>query len=347
MNCSDLSTIRRANEEAIFNLYLYLAHNAIPEENETLKSVTAKIENTFAFKTPSEHDVKRLNILKNAVSSNSYLANSEISDLVISKDGLTASVFKRPDGAFSVVFKGTGCGEWIDNGKGLSGIPEENTYVYYNNKEPYHRTIKNDYATDQQVEALNLFRRLVAEKGLCSNTDITVSGHSKGGNKAQFITICSDLVDECFSFNGQGFSPEAINLFKKKFDPEFSNRCAKIKNISACNDYVNVLGKKLALSENTCYHETHKGLHYIEFMLNDNGSLNPPCKQGKLSLYVESVSDELMSYPPFIRKYATLGVMNVFQKYLGSETAINGDSVSLENTIAGLAVTIGAVIKRK
>ena len=46
--------------------------------------------------------------------------------------------------------------------------------------------------------------------------NIIVTGHSKGGNKAQYVTINSkynDLIDKCFSFDGQGMSPEAIEAF--------------------------------------------------------------------------------------------------------------------------------------
>ena len=46
----------------------------------------------------------------------------------------------------------------------------------------------------------------------CANyTDITVTGHSKGGNMSQYATVmCSGQVSKCISFDGQGFNKDFI-----------------------------------------------------------------------------------------------------------------------------------------
>ncbi len=66
---------------------------------------------------------------------------------------------------------------------------------------------------------------------------ITVTGHSKGGNKAKFITIMDESVDNCYAYDGQGFSDEFI----KKYSAEILKNRHKIQNINAESDFVNIL----------------------------------------------------------------------------------------------------------
>ncbi len=110
-----------------------------------------------------------------------------------------------------VAFKGTQSdAEWIDNVSGLYQIP-----------------------TAFQENALNWFRSLDLE----GFDTITVTGHSKGGNKAKFITIMDDRVDNCYSFDGQGFSDEFI----RKYSADIVRNQDKIVNIIAESDFVNIL----------------------------------------------------------------------------------------------------------
>ena len=110
-----------------------------------------------------------------------------------------------------VAFKGTQSdAEWIDNVSGLYTVP-----------------------TAFQENALNWYRSL----DLDGYEAITVTGHSKGGNKAKYITIMDDSVDNCFSFDGQGFSDEFI----RKYSAEIVRNREKIINIIAESDFVNIL----------------------------------------------------------------------------------------------------------
>lgn len=349
MNPIHSQTLKKANEAAIYNIYLYLAHKTTPSDHESLRSIVSGLESALKNQTPpdlSARDIYRLRILRNAVDSDTVLADSGIGNLTRSKNGLTACSFTTPDGDVFVIFRGTGSGEWIDNGEGLSGIPEENTYITYgeNGRVKSRKTVQNDHATDQQVEALNWFHNIAAGNGWNDTTKIIISGHSKGGNKAQFITIHSNLVDECFSFDGQGFSPEALSNFKNRFGAEFAARRRKIYSFATDNDYVNVLGDRLMPENQVYYFESSKGFHYMEAMLDDHGRFRPRCEQGELSRYVETVSQELMSINPFFRQYTTLGIMNIFQKYLGKGTPVNSDTVSIRETIAGIGIAISALL---
>jgi hypothetical protein len=110
-----------------------------------------------------------------------------------------------------VAFKGTESdAEWVDNVTGLYKVP-----------------------TDFQRNALAWFQSLSFDD--CDT--ITVTGHSKGGNKAKFITIMDEKVDDCYAYDGQGFS----DGFIRKYSNEIIQNSAKIHNINEESDFVNIL----------------------------------------------------------------------------------------------------------
>ena len=91
-----------------------------------------------------------------------------------------------------IVFRGThGAYTWNDNGEGA---------------------VVSD--SNSQKEALDYVNRIGAK--LTTNGTITVTGHSKGGNLAQYIAVCANnlTVDRCVSFDGQGFSNEFFETYK-------------------------------------------------------------------------------------------------------------------------------------
>jgi len=115
-----------------------------------------------------------------------------------------------------VVFRGTAAGEWKDNftGGGATNAPD-------------------GVSTQYQIHALEWYQSL----DLSPFDLVTVSGHSKGGNKAKYITILDGSVDRCVSFDGQGFSDEFIT----KYQNEISARQDRIENHNVDYDYVNLL----------------------------------------------------------------------------------------------------------
>ena len=333
MNYLNKEQLAIANEQAIYNIYTYLVKYHTPVKGQYFGDIIDSISNADI---PS-NDRYKLKILKNAVNSTA-ISMSKLISYTISNDGLTACIFTNLYGSVSVIFKGTGGGEWIDNGEGLSGICEENTYISYNQIPQIINIYECDYASDQQVEALNWFLGATSENGLNKYNEIIVSGHSKGGNKAQFVAINSDLVSSCYSFDGQGFSPEALKMFKDRYGSEYEQRRRSILSLSADNDYVNVLGSRLMPEENIFYFRSFGGLHPLEAILDQNGILYPQSKQGLLSKYIEGVSNQIMKLPPRKREYATLGIMNICQRYLGKGTPVNGDNVSLAKTLIGISI---------
>lgn len=117
------------------------------------------------------------------------------------------------------VFKGTsGTYEWVDNVRG--------TYVA---------------DTKRQVKALQYFDKMY--KLYADSVDkIYITGHSKGGNKAQYIGVLRGQypkIKHIYSFDGQGFS----DLFFDKYKDLIQKNKKKITSISNENDFVNILMK--------------------------------------------------------------------------------------------------------
>ncbi len=121
-----------------------------------------------------------------------------------------------------IAFKGTAGGvEWRDNA--YASYPE---YAF----------------TEAQREALEYFDKMYEKYVNCNIKKVYVTGHSKGGNKAQFIMVMRGSTEhtklkKCFSFCGQGFNKTFITTYSK----EIEENKDKIYNISADNDYVNVI----------------------------------------------------------------------------------------------------------
>ncbi len=119
-----------------------------------------------------------------------------------------------------VVFEGTlGGKEWYDDA--IAGAPDES----------------GNTVSPLQQKALDWYESNEVQSILENYDNVTVSGHSKGGNKAKLITILNDNVDQCVSFDGQGYSDEFI----ENFHDEIAANQHKIQNHNNADDYVNIL----------------------------------------------------------------------------------------------------------
>ena len=349
MNYVDEKVLPKINIEALLNVYLYLIDRCQPIEDQSLMECIDDLERVYVMRKDEwkDEEKRQMRIMTSVVNRNNYLAKTIVKDVIYSPKGLTAGCFLHPDGDVSIVYRGTGTGEWVDNGEGLSGVAQTNTYITYDsNGNELRRSLVRDHATFQQAEALNWFNMVCAKNNWNEHTHIIVSGHSKGGNKAQFVTIHSDFVDECFTFHAQGFSPESIRSFKKQYGEKFKPRQEKIMSFASENDCVHSLGHKLCSWNRIYYFKSKTGIHDIDGILDENGKLNPMCDQGKLSETVSNLSNELMELNPVIRKHGTVGAMNIFQKYVSKDTPINGNPISMQRTIAGMILATGIMMHR-
>lgn len=124
------------------------------------------------------------------------------------KTGAKALCFYWEEGKEAiVVFAGTGYNEWRDDL--IAGAKED---------------------SKQQLDALEWFDALPYEK-------ITVSGHSKGGNKAMYVAVRSEKEPVCIAFDGEGFSKE----FCQKYEEQIQKRKENITLYANYRDFVNCL----------------------------------------------------------------------------------------------------------
>ncbi len=141
----------------------------------------------------------------------SLLNNLLITDAPVNKNNLTMALcYEDPDDPKHaiVTFHGTlDHEEWKDN---ILGLYQSDTAA--------------------QLEALTYINSL-------PYSNLTVVGHSKGGNKAQYVSIRSDKVKRGVSFDGQGFSRDFID----KYPNEIKQNASKVKNYSLSTDFVHPL----------------------------------------------------------------------------------------------------------
>ncbi len=135
------------------------------------------------------------------------------------QEGALSAVFvNEKTGEAVVAFRGTAEYEWKDNF--LGGAATE---------------AKDGVSTEYQLKALEWYQGLgLTDAGY---TTITAIGHSKGGNKAKYITLMDTSITRCISYDGQGFSDE----FYEKYKDEISRRQCVISNYNVEYDFVNLL----------------------------------------------------------------------------------------------------------
>ncbi|MCR5688177.1 MAG: DUF2974 domain-containing protein [Lachnospiraceae bacterium] len=102
-------------------------------------------------------------------------------------------------------------------------------------KEAWTDNFEGAFAEDTRLQAL---ADDFIESECSAYSDIEVTGHSKGGNLAQYVTVKSaDRISRCVSYDGQGFGDEFI----RENADAVAAASPKIISISAYNDFVNIL----------------------------------------------------------------------------------------------------------
>lgn len=192
-----------------------------------------------------EIDGKEWAAIIRAIKNDEQLYSMNIADR---NEDVKAICFTEPgsEGEAIVAFRGTsGQREWEDNSDGLYSAD-----------------------TECQKEALAYIESLPYD-------DITVTGHSKGGNKAQYVTILSDKVNRCVSMDGQGFSPEFLN----KYYAEIERKGGCIVNYYLEGDFVNILLFPVPGSDRICIvrrddvtgAKNHSPGAFYEYYMNEQG----------------------------------------------------------------------------
>ena len=267
--------------------------------------------------------------------------------------GTAACTFKSPgENSYYVVYRGTGDGEWPDNGIGMTSA-----------------------STMQQERALSYFEEVVEALELGRQDHLVVTGHSKGGNKAQFVTMetrYDDLVDVCYSVDGQGFSEEAIDRWRERYGEEdYERRRRKLHGIHGENDYVSVLGNSVIPKDQIRYVKTpveksnFAGYHDIKYMFaaliydkgtksyitTFNGRKNSDTKgQGELGRYASALSAKVMGLDTEQRDGCAAVIMQMMEAFGGErKSGLNGEKLSLSDfkdfTFQGIPLIAGSLIR--
>lgn len=268
--------------------------------------------------------------------------NPEIGELIIGNQshlmsfdaGTNACTFKTGDSTgIYVVYRGTGDGEWPDNGIGMTAV-----------------------STIQQERALSYFEAVVEREHISEEQKLVITGHSKGGNKAQYVTMSTEydeLLDACYNIDGQGFSESAIKSWKKSYGEEiYESRRNKITGIYGENDYVNVLGNSIVPADHVYYVQTpvkvenFAGYHDIKYMFSSlerdsatgefisvfHGEKNCyVAEQGKLGSYAAALSAAVMALEPEKRDGCAAAMMQMMELAGERKTGINGEKLTLSD----------------
>ena len=164
--------------------------------------------------------------------------------------------FRDTEGNYYVAFRGTGDGRWPDNGDGMTKISTE--------MQEASRAYFDETAESCLLEA--------KENG----AKIFVTGHSKGGNEAQYVYLTSEneaLIDRCYSFDGQGFSQISCESFRTQYGENYEEKLHGMYSVCGENDFVHDLGEVIIPEENTYFVETSgsgfANLHMLENMIGD------------------------------------------------------------------------------
>ena len=165
-----------------------------------------------------------------------------------------------------VAFRGTATNEWLDDFLGANQIDSL-----------------------QQINALEWYKRVYRQLGL-ERYEVTVTGHSKGAAKAKYIAILNDTPKRCVAFDGQGFSDEFIQYYKRRI----AKRQGIIENHNVDFDYVNILLNDVGTSTYYIGHgygeygfiESHSPITYFDFGKNGKYTMrvNPNGKRPEMQI---------------------------------------------------------------
>lgn len=345
-----MGQISEAEISMVLDTFMYLNYQQAAD-GTSIREILKELEQYPEYREGGSHFGEYM-IIEQAAQ------NDEIGELVIGCQsanmgydrGTAACTFSTPDkDTLYVVYRGTGDGEWPDNGIGMT-----------------------EAVTTQQEHALQYFEEVIDTTDAEKDQRIVVTGHSKGGNKAQFVTMetrYGDRIDACYSVDGQGFSPQAVKRWKNKYGTSgFEERTGKIQGIHGENDYVSALGYCIIPRGNIRYVRTpaesgnFAGYHDIKYMFakrNEDSNTGEytiafqgrknayTSERGILGEYAAYLSAWVMALPGTTRDGCAAVVMQVMESLQGVKTGLNGEKLSLfdlfDFTSAGVPVVVSSL----
>lgn len=246
-----------------------------------------------------------------------------------------AFVVKDPDGNLYVHFKGTDDGDWKYNAV---------AYGPQNGK----------VTSDLQDQALNWFDKIVRENyDFDGEHKLYVTGHSQGGNNAQFVTLRSqygDLVDTCVSLDGPNFSDESVEQTKELIGEDaYSHRTDKIYGYYGEYDYVSCLGEESVISDDHIKYidyDESRGVDYGAFHVaaglfyNEDGPLKFGWKQDEPSVFrkvILACNEKIKQLPESQKEEFASAVMKICENLMGKEIKVDLSEEELDLVIELIA----------
>lgn len=296
---------------AILNTYMYLDYNQA-EDGATLESIVKDLGNNPNYNGRNEYKILKAAVEEGGMGE--YVIGNQSNKMSeFSNNSTNACTFTDPSGKISVVFRGTGDGEWGDNGVGMY----------------------TEGGTIQQNDAVHYFDTIAEKNGWTTEDVIDVIGHSKGGNKVQYITMTSkynDLIDHCINYDGQGFSPEQVDAWKEQYGEDYDKYIDKIQGVFGENDYVDPLGVTIIKDDNITIVSTESatdfiGYHDITGMFSDleHPGLVEVDERGTWGKMAQDLSKRVMALPPELRDGCCDTIMGLLERGEGSTIGIHGE----------------------
>lgn len=257
--------------------------------------------------------VKRLREVLNAIKASPALMSLKIVKPLKNDEttaGITAACFIDSEGAATVAFRGTDSSykAWYDNFEGAGTTADT----------PMQKTAK------KYIDSLEY-------------DNITVTGHSKGGNLATYVAILCSNVNKSVSFDGQGFS-EAFHI---KYKDLIAANADNIKTIAAHNDFVNILlipvGTTVYVQNNA---QSFSERHYMTNIIRDNsfeeGNFSSTIQQSTDMKITNIVADMLVCLmPAYFEEWLTDTVGAIAAGILGKNNIKGGDLLQIVSKVLG------------
>ena len=167
-----------------------------------------------------------------------------------------------------------------------------------------------------------------------SSGDLYVTGHSQGGNNAQYVTLASEHGDEitsCIELDGPGFSSEMIEHLKNKYgEAYYEMQREKIYAYIGESDFVSCLGQEIIIhDDHVTYIDTPDGyenivnFHAADGLLDENGRLNPVVEDDSaFRKFVVDVADRIQELPQDQQEQAAELIMKICENAVGDREPI-------------------------
>jgi hypothetical protein len=233
-----------------------------------------------------------------------------------------AIAVRDKDGNVFVHFNGTGDGNWNYNSAAYGGSPSR-----------------------MQEESLKWFNEMIEKhyEGQSAG-NLYVTGHSQGGNNAQFVTIRSqygDYISDCIALDGPGFSHQFVEESKELLGEAFyESQCNKIWAYNGENDFVSILGQESIVPDGHTKHIEYTNpnneamdfemFHMVKGLLDKNGNIKIVENDSAFRKYVAAALDKVKELPPEQQARAADLVMMLCEDLIEAQEPIKSNMTAQE-----------------